>query len=252
MKGDTSSKIKRALCVLCAMTLAGCADYTNRQALKEPDVKADPNEGFNRAMFAIHNALDNVIIRPVTSVYRWAVPETPRGWVSNFVHNLGSPVFFVNSVLQGDPNNSFATFWRFSLNTTVGLGGLLDVASESGLKARDADFGQTLAVWGVPSGSYVFIPVFGPGTLRDTTGRFIDLAFNPTVWIHPTWYSYAQAGITIVDTRSRNYTLIDDINRSSLDPYATYRSGFLQRRTAVIKTARDVHAEPQNPEKASQ
>src|SRR5262245_54122137 len=118
------------IAVLAAGLLTGCADITNQRTLDNPNAQVDPNEGFNRAMFGVNNAIDTVVLRPVAWTYR-ILPETPRGWVSNFVHNLGSPVYFINSILEGDVNNTFAVFWRFTLNTTIGLGGLLDVAGDS-------------------------------------------------------------------------------------------------------------------------
>jgi len=238
--GGGVSAWKRALACMAAFALVGCADYTTRKAQNDPDINPDPYEGFNRAMFGVNKALDAAIIRPVTYVYRNTVPDGGQRAVTNFVHNLGSPVVFVNSVLQGDQQNSFATFWRFMVNTTFGVGGLFDVASEAGLKNRDADFGETLATWGVPSGNYLFLPVFGPGTERDTFGRVVDIFFNPTVWISPSWPSYAQFGLTVVDKRSTNWTLIEDTFKTSLDPYATFRSGYLQRRTSEISKVRQM------------
>jgi len=224
------------------LALAACADYTNEKALNDPDANSDPYEGFNRAMFGVNKALDTVLVKPVTDVYRFIVPETGRKMVDNFVSNLETPVVLVNSVLQGDQENTFATFWRFALNSSVGIGGLFDVASEGGLHNRSADFGQTMAVWGVGSGPYTYVPIFGPGTIRDSFGRIVDIAFNPLVWVHPTWYSYAQAGVTIVDRRSVYYNLIDDTYKSSLDPYATFRSGYLQKRTSdITKVKRRLH-----------
>ncbi len=236
--------LKRAGIVMAVVLLCACTDYTNPQALNNPDANPEQYEGFNRAMFAVNNALDTVLIRPLTYVYRSVMPETGRKMVDNFVINLSSPVVFVNSVLQGDAQNSFGTFWRFTLNSTIGIGGLFDVASDAGIRTRHADFGETLYVWGVNSGPYTYVPIFGPGTTRDSMGRFVDLLFNPLVWVHPTWYSYAQAGVTVIDQRSIHYQLIEDTFRSSVDPYATFRSGYLQKRTAEIKKAKPF---PKNP-----
>ncbi len=236
-----------ALAFTAAAALTACADFTNQRAMDNPDLDPDPQEGINRVMFSIHNAIDTVLLKPVAYVYRAVMPEFGRNAVSNFVHNLGSPVFMANSVLQGDVDNSAAVFWRFTLNTTIGIGGLFDVADTAGIQARDADFGQTLAVWGVGSGPYTFIPIIGPGTTRDTFGRIVDIVWNPSVWARESWYSYAQFGITVVDRRAANYTLIDDIFRTSLDPYATFRSGYLQKRTSDIRKAKDVHFTPKPP-----
>lgn len=231
-------KLSLALLGSLALMLSACADYTNQKALNSAEVEVDPAEPLNRIMYDIHTGLDTVIFRPVASAYRFVMPEFGRDAVSNFVRNLASPVVFVNSVLQGDQENTFATFWRFVINTAFGLGGLIDVASDGGLKNRSADFGQTLYVWGVDSGPYTFLPVFGPGTVRDSFGRVVDIFFNPTVWFDEPWLSYAQAGITIVDARSSNYTTINDIYDNSLDPYATFRSGYLQKRTNELNKLR--------------
>lgn len=237
MMVSISGRAKRWALALASATLLGaCADYTNQAALNA-DVEADPLEGFNRAMFGVNTALDKAVIRPVTYVYRGVVPEGGRESVSNFVNNIYSPVVLANSVLQGDQENSFATFWRFVVNTTFGIGGLFDVASTAGLKNRDADFGQTLAVWGAGSGPYLVLPILGPGTLRDSFGKGVDILINPVTWADEEWYGYALAGVTIVDTRSRNFTAIDDVYRTSLDPYVTFRSGYLQRRAREIRQA---------------
>lgn len=241
MLQESFKKTGIALTLTAALALTGCADYTNQAALDDPDTNADEYEGFNRAMYSVHNAIDIVILKPITAAYRFVVPETGRTMVTNFVHNLGSPVFLANSVLQGDVDNSVNTFWRFTVNTTFGIGGLFDVATEAGLKARDADFGQTMAVWGVGSGAYVFVPVMGPGTVRDSVGRLVDFVWNPSVWARSNGYAYAQTAITIVDKRSQLYTVINDVQRTSLDPYATFRSGYMQRRVAEIRKAMAVH-----------
>lgn len=231
--------LRRSAYALTAMCgLSSCADYTNQANVSRLEQQPDSLEGFNRAMGAVNTGLDKAVIRPVTVGYRFVVPETGRTMVSNFVKNIYSPVVFANSVMQGDQENSFGTFWRFVLNTTVGIGGLFDVAGSAGLKTRDADFGQTLAVWGVPSGPYLVLPIFGPGTLRDSFGRGVDIALNPVTWANEDWYGYTLAGMTIVDRRNANFKAIDDIYRTSLDPYVTFRSAYLQRRTYEINQAR--------------
>lgn len=223
--------------LMLATTLSSCADYTTREALDNPPENADPLEGFNRAMFAVNVGMDRAVIRPVTVVYRAVMPETGRNMVSNFLENLSAPVVFGNSVLQGDQQNSFATFWRFVINTTFGIGGLFDVASSAGLKNRDTDFGQTMAVWGVNSGAYLVLPILGPGTLRDSAGVGVDILMDPVTWMYEDWYSYAEAGARVVDRRSTYFKTFDDLYRSSLDPYVTFRSVYLQRRTAQIQEA---------------
>lgn len=228
--------------------LAACATQP-QQLSEEAQAEAldkDPWEPFNRAMFSVNNVLDGLILRPLASIYRGIVPEPGRNAVSRVLENLRSPVDFANSVLQGDPQNSFAVFWRFTINSTVGLGGIFDVAGEeAGLTARNADFGQTMAVYGMQSGPFLFLPILGPSSLRDATGRAVDMAFDPVTYAGDKyeWTAYAKAGANAIDFRARNMKLLDDINNTSLDPYATFRSGYIQRRNAEIRKALESRAQ---------
>jgi phospholipid-binding lipoprotein MlaA len=233
------------LALAAAFSLSACADYTNTPSVKqsaqvdadESSLDEDPLEPMNRAFFRGNKTLDQVILRPIAYVYNSVVPDVGRRAVSNFLDNVQSPVVFANSALQGDVNNSFAVFWRFVINTTVGLGGINDVAASGGLKARDADFGQTLATYGVPSGAYIVLPLIGPGTLRDTSGRGVDLVLDPVTWAHDDAWGFAKAGANGVDFRSNNMRLLDDLYNNSVDPYATFRSAYLQRRAKEVGEA---------------
>jgi phospholipid-binding lipoprotein MlaA len=142
-------------------------------------------------------------------------------------------------VLQTDPQNSFASFWRFTLNTTVGVGGLFDVASEAGLKYRQTDFGQTMAIYGADAGPYIVLPIIGPSNTRDGIGRVADAFMNPFNYVDQgPGLSIAMWSATAVDKRSTNMKLIDDIYRTSLDPYTTFRSGYTQKRNSDIRRAK--------------
>lgn len=200
-------------------------------------VDDDPLSGFNHVMYEFNHGFDTVILKPVTEGYRYIVPEIGREMVSNAVENIYTPVVFFNSVLQGDPQNSFASFWRFAINTTFGIGGMFDVASEAGLKNRNTDFGQTLAMYGVDSGPYLVLPVIGPSSLRDGTGRLADALMNPFNYID-NGTSAAIWTATAIDARSRNMKLIDDIYAVSLDPYITFKSAYEQHRAADIARAK--------------
>lgn len=233
---------KMTACALAALFATSCADVTNTPGVPQNTtagyeaVDEDPLEPINRAFFRTHLVLDQIVFRPVSKVYEGVVPEVGRTAVSNFLDNITSPVDFVNSVFQGDAENSFATFWRFVLNSTLGFAGLYDFAEEEvGLNARQADFGQTLAQYGVSSGAYLFLPVFGPTTLRDGTGRGVDILFDPVTWTNDSDWSIAE-GIAIgIDYRTENMKAIDDLNNNSLDPYSAYRSAWIQKRTAFIR-----------------
>jgi phospholipid-binding lipoprotein MlaA len=207
-------------------------------------------ELLNRGIYQFNTVADHLVLRPVSSIYRGIVPEQGRKMVSNFLENVNAPVDLANSVLQGDAENSFATFWRFLINTTFGLGGLFDAASEIGLKARHADFGETLAFYGADTGAYLVLPFVGPSNVRDGIGKGADALLQPINW-YDEGASLALAAGKGVDFRSNNMDLIDGIYRDSVDPYATFRSAFMQKRGADIrkaKTARDKSVAKTNAE----
>lgn len=226
------------------LMLSACSDITNTPGASNMDdegysyvsVEEDPLEGFNRGAFATHKFIDQNIVSPVAQAYNYVVPQEGRDVVSNILDNLAAPVSFVNAVLQGDAETSFATFWRFMLNSTLGFAGAYDFAKEEvGLTAREADFGQTLAYYGANSGPYLFLPVFGPTTLRDGTGRGVDLLFNPVTWAEGNKWSIVQGVAKGLTFRSENMRTIDDIYNNSIDPYATMRSAYLQRRASELR-----------------
>lgn len=215
------------------LALAACTSMPVSES-----VDADPWEPFNRGMYQVNYAIDGVVLKPVTQLYRASVPERGQTMVHNFVENLGTPVTFGNSLLQADPENTFVSLWRFMLNSSVGVGGLFDVASEVGLKGRKADFGQTLALYGVESGPYLFLPVMGPSGVRDGFGLVGDVFMHPASYVEPTVTQVALGATMALDKRSEYYNVIEDIERSSLDPYVTFRSGYIQKRANDIKKAR--------------
>ncbi|MDE3060010.1 MAG: VacJ family lipoprotein [Pseudomonadota bacterium] len=204
----------------------------------------DPLESVNRGIYQFNYAFDTYALRPVTVGYRFVVPEKGREMVSNFLENLYTPVVFINSVLQGDPQNSFSTLWRFLINSTMGIGGVFDVASEAGLKNRQADFGETMAFYGVGSGPFIELPVLGPSNVRDAFGRLGDAFMLPTNYATSNnvfsgntgdWIEYGTWVATAIDQRSRNMKLIDDIYSTSLDPYTTFKSAYTQHRVSKIR-----------------
>ncbi len=229
----------KCLVIAGMLALSACSHAPQSAASVEQASQDDPLEPMNRAIFQFNQAVDTVALRPVTQLYREVVPEKGRELVSNFVDNLNMPVSFFNSVVQLDPENSFKSFWSFFVNTAFGVGGLFDVASEIPLKPRETDFGHTLAIYGADAGSYLVLPLLGPSTVRDGIGRGVDIAVEPY-----RYFEYFQDGADtaftatqVIDARSRNMTLIDDVFRTSLDPYSTFKSGYLQRRNAEIRKA---------------
>jgi phospholipid-binding lipoprotein MlaA len=199
----------------------------------------DPLESYNRGMFKVNEAVDTVLLRPIAQGYRYITPDPIRSRIGNMSDNLYEPVSMVNAFLQGDFTGGMNNFWRFVINSTVGLGGMHDVAATAGIRSAREDFGQTLAVWGVGSGPYVVLPIFGPSNLRDTGGRLVDMFIDPVDYALEQdpgrdWTRYSvRAGQALV-TRERLLDPIDDIYSSSLDPYESFKSIYEQRRAAEI------------------
>jgi len=219
-----------------ALLLAGCATVPGQDRLAE----RDPLEKFNRGVWGVNQAADKVLIRPATHVYRAVAPKPARQGVSNFFSNLTEPWSFVNNMLQGKPKRALHNLGRFVVNTTAGLGGLFDVASKTDIQPAPEDFGQTLARWGVNGGPYLVLPLLGPSTLRDGIGSGVAFVADPVnIGLReadiPKTARWVYRGISVVDARNQ---LIesggDAFLKSSLDPYATARSAYLQRRRAAI------------------
>lgn len=201
----------------------------------------DPWERTNRGLFAVHKGLDRAVIGPGARAYKAVTPTPVRQGVRNVFNNLGEPLTFINDVLQGQPTRAGKTAARFVTNTTVGVLGVFDVAGKAGLPVHYEDFGQTLAVYGVKPGPYVFIPVLGPSNLRDVGGRVLDTAANPVN--HPTFENSREVktGLYVlngVDARAAADTTVRELERSATDEYVTYRSLYAQNRRAEIANGR--------------
>lgn len=225
--------------------LAGCAtapDPGSPEAVAEFQRLNDPIEPFNRAVFAFNQAIDKAIIKPLATLYRDYMPRVVQEAVTNVLANLRTPVVLANDVLQGNPERAGNTLGRFFVNTTVGLGGIADVAAEMGVARHAEDFGQTLAVWGAGEGPYLVLPIFGPSNPRDLTGLVADFFTDPLNWYAANtgreWITFAHAGTTAMDSRSRHMKALDDLERTSLDYYAAIRSLYRQRRADEIRNGR--------------
>lgn len=249
MTTAVSALRRLALCTALALCLGACS--TAPKASSVDAVDYDPLEPMNRGFFTFNTYADQLVLRPVSSGYRYVVPAQGREMVSNFLSNVNAPVDFANSVFQADATNSFATLWRFLINSTFGIGGLFDAAEGVGLKARHADFGETLAFYGAEPGAYLVLPLIGPSNIRDGIGKGADAALQPINW-YDEGASYVLAGAKGVDFRANNMELIDGFYRDSIDPYSAFRSAFVQKRAADLrksKAARDKSIEKSmNPE----
>ncbi len=197
----------------------------------------DPLEPINRVVFEFNRIFDGTILKPVTQLYGFAVPDPAKRGVTNFLQNLRSPIVFANHILQGEREQAGITLGRFMINTTFGLLGLVDFANYFGIPPREeADFGQTLGVYGVGSGPYLVLPLLGPSTVRDATGIAVDaFILDPTVYFTDNYLQLGRRAVAAVDTRYRYGPMIDDLQASSLDFYVAARSVFLQNREAQIR-----------------
>ena len=220
--------------VLVGFFLTGCASM---RAVEGPQEINDPFEPFNRLMFNTTLAVDKVLLRPTAIVYRAVFPQPIRDGVRNFLNNLDSPVIFTNDLLQGEFARAKVTFVRTVVNTTVGIGGLFDVADRWGFPRHREDFGQTLARLGIGEGPYLFIPLFGPANPRDLFGYGTDLFFQPLTyvqWGDESYIPYVRYGVDLIDLRARNIETLDEIEQTSLDYYASVRSLYRQSRNNEI------------------
>ncbi|MCR0984391.1 MlaA family lipoprotein [Roseomonas populi] len=229
--------------VLTGAALSGCATpppADDREAMEEFRATNDPIEPWNRAMYDVHQAIDTAVLRPVAVGYRAVLPQPVRTGISNFLSNVRSPVVAMNDALQGETQRFGETLGRFLLNSTLGVAGFIDVAKELGLPPHTEDFGQTFAVAGVEEGPYLFIPILGPSNPRDLVGFGVGIAADPFTWLtfgHPDAMdiaNYSRAGATVVSTREGLLDVLDDVQRTSLDPYATLRSAYRQQRAREI------------------
>lgn len=229
-----------------AAVLSGCATpppASDPEALAEFKETNDPLEPMNRVFYNVNNALDVVILRPIALGYRAAVPQPVQTGVHNVLTNLSTPVVFGNDVLQGKPQRAAETMARLLINTTLGLGGIFDVANRLGVPQHDSDFGMTLAVWGLPDGVFLFLPVLGPTNPRDTVGFGVDTLADPFNWLGQgdtvEALRWTRTGLGAVDARSRVIDDLDKITSQALDPYATIRSLSRQHRKSQIDDVRN-------------
>lgn len=221
----TAASLTAAL--LCLL-LSGCA--TTASAPSE----RDPLERINRSTWAFNDTLDRAVLKPVAKGYRRYVPQWMRTGVTNFLSNLAYPTVIANDLLQLKLMDAVSDTTRLVLNTTFGLGGLLDPASRAGLPRNDEDFGQTLGSWGVPPGPYLVIPFLGPSTVRDAPALYADYLTDARHYMADNEIDFAFAGLSIVDGRARLLTA-EAMIADAFDPYAVVRNAFLDRREYLVR-----------------
>jgi phospholipid-binding lipoprotein MlaA len=199
----------------------------------------DPFEPVNRKVFAFNRSLDKNAALPAATYYRHALPDGVRAGVHNFLSNLNLPVTFANDILQGEITEAGYAVCRLGVNTTVGALGIMDPATDWGCPGNEEDFGQTLAVYGVPGGPYLVLPLLGSSLPRDMAGKIlVDHYFNPLGYVTYRGKYYVSIGqnlIKLVDQRSRAVSALHDVERTSIDYYAAVRSIYLQKRNSAIQ-----------------
>lgn len=205
--------------------LGGCATSGNPK---------DPIEGFNRAMFAFNEGLDTVLIKPVAQGYDTVLPTPVKTGVTNFFGNIADLFIGVNNLLQGKADQAVSDLGRVAINSTIGILGLFDVATEAGLEKHEEDFGQTFGRWGMGDGAYVVIPVFGPRTVRDTAGLVLDVAVDPVGNVDHVATRNSLLALRMIDTRADLLPADKVVEEAALDKYSYVRDGYLQRRRNLV------------------
>lgn len=215
----------RALAAAAALALLGGCATTNPQ---------DPLEGYNRTVFRFNDAVDRTVLKPTATAYKNVTPSFVQTGVNNFFGNLSDAWSAVNNLLQGKGQAGMGDVTRVAVNSTFGIFGLLDIASEAGIPKHNEDFGQTLGVWGVPSGPFVMLPILGPSTVRDTAALPADIGGDIWKYKEPANWRNIGAAIRVVDKRA---TLLDAGNLledAALDRYEFIRDGYMQRRQSQV------------------
>jgi phospholipid-binding lipoprotein MlaA len=237
------NKMKRFFLLCAAAMLVGC---TSIPAGVEPSPH-DPWEPFNRSVFEFNEGLDAYLLKPVVTGYRFILPEFVREGIYNFFSNYNDIYTALFNLLQGKPDYAFNDLMRVVVNTTMGLGGLFDLATPGGLEKHKEDWGQTLGVWGVPTGPYVVLPFFGPSNVRDTFGTVGDLESDYLFRLLPNVaVRNSITGLRVVNARNTYYEAGDLLDGAAIDKYSFIRDAYIQRRQYQINEGRD-DEEPQMP-----
>ena len=233
------SMLRNLLLALLLTGAAGCATTGSDGR--------DPLEGFNRAMYSFNDGFDEAIGKPVSTTYRNVLPSPVRSGVRNFFANIADLWIGANNLLQGKPADAITDWVRFAFNSTIGLFGLIDIASEIGIEKHDEDFGQTFGRWGVADGAYLVWPFLGSSSMRDSAGLIFDLSLDPVLLHEPVRVRNA---MTILRATGRRADLLDAsriLEEAALDKYVFQRDAYLQRRRSLVYDGNPPRAEREVP-----
>jgi phospholipid-binding lipoprotein MlaA len=232
MKHQPSTRSVAAL----AAVLIGTVSATQASAQAMGPIN-DPWEGMNRNLYSVHKAIDRAVLRPLMLVYV-QIPRPARSGLANVAGNLGEPITFVNDVLQVRPRAAGRTLTRFATNSTLGVGGVFNLAERAGFPRHYSDFGQTLGRYGVGPGPFLIVPGLGPSTVRDIFGRVVDTSIDPVnrfEYDHRNVVRIARPAVVALEARAFFDTEIQQLDQNAIDPYATLRAAYLQNRQSLIR-----------------
>lgn len=237
-------RLPMVLVIGAVAALSACATPPSDPAARaEFEATNDPLEPMNRKIFDVNLFLDRYLIKPVAQGYRNVFPQFSRDAMRNFLNNLGEPVIFANDMMQGEWAIANLSAARFFINSTFGVGGLIDFAGKTGVPRQTGDFGQTLYAWGAPEGFYLVLPIFGPSNPRDAIGMGVDGVMDPFGYLAGAYgvantVTISRMAASGVDLRSRNIETLDDLQRNAIDFYAELRSLFRQHRASDLRHGR--------------
>ena len=209
------------------MTLSGCASFRTA-------APGDPIEPINRGIYSFNSTFDHYLLKPIAKGYDAVVPGLVKTGVSNAFQNMSDAQSLVSDALQLKGTKFGDDFGRVLLNTTFGIGGIFDLATQLGIARGDEDIGQTLGYWGIGAGPYLVIPFLGPSSLRDAVGRFGDSKVNPLAYVSSVPVRNSLTGLSIVNARVGLFPAENLLNQASLDRYTFLRSAYLQRRQSLV------------------
>ena len=226
MNSHISKRLCRvAVAVVVLIGLSGCATTANNPK--------DPFEGFNRVMFSVNEGID-VVVKPVAQGYDKVAPDPVKTGIGNFFGNIADIWIAANNFLQGKPADGFSDVGRVLVNSTIGILGLIDVASDMGLEKHSEDFGQTLGAWGVEGGPYLFWPIIGPRNIRDTLGFAVDSAADPVMHVNDVPARNTMVGIRFIDLRASLLPADKVVEQAAFDKYNYIRDAYFQNRRNAI------------------
>lgn len=230
------------LCSIVALGPVGCATAPTNDSKIVSDARQDPLEPVNRAVFDVNDFFDRLLFKPLAELYRFVTPTYLRDRLGNMFDNMNEPVIMANSLMQGRVTDAGKSLGRLVVNSTIGVAGAYDVAGEGiGWQQKNADFGQTLSVWGAGQGPYLVLPFFGPSTLRDAAGMGADMMMSPWGYVamegpHSTSraYSYTSTAVGALVKREQHLDDLEKLKEGSIDFYAQMRSVYLQYRNKQL------------------